>query len=133
MIVVDTNILSYFLLPTKYSEQADELFKADPEWMAPLLWKSEFRNVLALYIRKEILTFDEILLFQERAESLMSGNEFVIPSAQVLALVKDSNCSAYDCEFISLAKQLDTKLITQDKKLLREFPSIALSISTYLS
>ena len=52
MIVADTNIISYLLLPTTYSDSADTLYKKDPDWVAPTLWKSEFRNVLALYLKK---------------------------------------------------------------------------------
>lgn len=58
MIVADTNILCYLLLPTSYSESVDKLYKLDSEWLTPTLWESEFRNVLALYIRKEIITFE---------------------------------------------------------------------------
>jgi len=60
MIVADTNIISYLLLPTSYSDSVDILYKLDPNWVAPLLWKSEFRNVLALYLRKEIITLEKI-------------------------------------------------------------------------
>lgn len=62
MIVVDTNIISYFFLPTKYSTLVDDLYKKDPVWVAPQLWKSEFRNVLTLYLRKKMLSFDKALL-----------------------------------------------------------------------
>jgi predicted nucleic acid-binding protein len=31
MIVVDTNIISYFYLPTDYSESVSELYKKDSE------------------------------------------------------------------------------------------------------
>ena len=48
MIVVDTNILVYLYLPTKYTPHAEKLLENDPVWIAPYLWRSEFRNVLAL-------------------------------------------------------------------------------------
>jgi predicted nucleic acid-binding protein len=47
----------------------------------------------------------------------------------VLELVRDSDCSAYDCEFIALAIKLDVKLVTMDKKLLRTFPKRAIALS----
>ena len=50
MIVADTNIISYLFLPTTYSEQVSRLYRVDPDWVAPDLWRSEFRNVLALYL-----------------------------------------------------------------------------------
>ena len=43
-------------------------------------------------------------------------------SLRVFELVRDSDCSAYDCEFIALAARLQTRLVTMDKKLLRAFP-----------
>ena len=64
MIVVDTNILAYLLLPYEFSPQADALFKRDPDWVAPILWRSEFRNLLAGYVRRKTLTFDEVLKVQ---------------------------------------------------------------------
>ncbi len=46
MIVVDTNILAYLFLPGEFSESAGNLLLEDSEWAAPVLWKSEFRNIL---------------------------------------------------------------------------------------
>jgi len=120
-------------LPTPFSESVERLYEADPEWMAPLLWKSEFRNVLALYLRKGLLSLETALQLQGQAESIMEQNEFEIASAPILTLAKESGCSAYDCEFISLAHQLNVPLVTQDKKLLREFSDTAISIDDFLN
>ncbi len=133
MIVVDTNIISYLLLPTSYSDSVDTLYQLDSHWVAPLLWKSEFRNVLALYLRKRIIDLEKALQLQEYAESLMATNEFNVPSSQVLALVNESTCSSYDCEFVALAHYLNIPLVTQDKKILKEFPLTAIAVSNYLS
>jgi len=133
MIVADTNIITYLLLPTAYTESVDTLYKIDSGWTAPTLWKSEFRNVLALYLRKNIITIEKALQLQDAAESIMAQNEFDVTSSQVLTLVYESSCSSYDCEFVALAKHLNTQLVTQDKKLLREFSSTAISIKDFLS
>jgi predicted nucleic acid-binding protein len=133
MIIADTNIISYLFLPTVYSEKASRLYQTDADWAAPSLWRSEFRNVLVLYLRQQIITLAEALLIQEENEALMADHEFTVTSMQVLALADSSNCSAYDCEFVALAKQLDVKLVTQDKKILREFPEIAVSLDDFLN
>lgn len=133
MIIVDTNIISYFYLPSPFSESVSELYKTEPVWAAPILWKSEFRNVLTLYLRKEIITLQQALAIQEEAESLLSEHEFEVSSAHVLSLTSQSTCSAYDGEFVALARQINTRLITQDKKLLHEFPAIAVSIEDFLA
>lgn len=122
MIVVDTNILAYLLLPYDHSAQADALFKRDAEWAAPILWRSEFRNLLAGYLRRKTLLLDEILKVQSEAEALLAGNEHEVDSRRVLEFIRDSDCSAYDCEFVVLAERLGVKLVTMDKKILRAFP-----------
>ena len=133
MIVVDTNIISYLYLPTEFSSSVEKLLHTDSEWISPFLWKSEFRNVLTFYMRKGIITLEDALVIQQDAEDLLLYNEYQIPSIQVLNLVSKSECSAYDCEFIALAQDLNTSLVTQDKKILNNFPKTAFSIESFLS
>jgi predicted nucleic acid-binding protein len=122
MIVVDTNVVASLYLPGAHTVNAEALLERDPEWAAPVLWRSEFRNVLTGYMRRRTITFDQALRVQREAESLLWGSEFEVDSLSVFELARDSECSAYDCEFVALAKKLDTKLITLDAKLLRAFP-----------
>ena len=129
MIVVDSNVLAYLYLPGDYTADAEALFERDPEWAAPVLWRSEFRNILAGYMRRKTLTFDQAHSLQSEAESLLTGSEFEVDSHVVLELVRDCDCSAYDCEFIALATKLNTKLVTMDKKLLRAFPKRAVALA----
>ncbi|MFZ5698440.1 MAG: type II toxin-antitoxin system VapC family toxin [Pseudomonadota bacterium] len=133
MIVVDTNILAYLYLPSELSEQAEQLLAKEPHWAAPVLWRSELRNVLALYIRKEMLTLEQAYAIQTEAEALLNGAEYEVPSLDVLRLVESSECSAYDCEFVALAKRLNVKLVTADKKILKEFPGVAMTLAQALA
>jgi predicted nucleic acid-binding protein len=125
MIVVDTNILAHFWLPSDSTELCDQLYQKDPQWVSPILWRSEFRNVVSLYLRKELIDLAEALLIMEKAELQMKDQQFQVNSVQVLHHVSESTCSSYDCEFVSLAKDLDLHLITMDKQLLWEFPNLA--------
>ena len=129
MIVVDSNVLAYLYLPGEYTAAAEALLEQDSDWAAPILWRSEFRNILDGYMRRKAITFEQAKSLQREAESLLEGAEFEVESSAVLELVRDSDCSAYDCEFIALAIKLDTKLITMDKKLLRAFPRLAIALS----
>jgi predicted nucleic acid-binding protein len=129
MIVVDSNVLAYLYLPGEYTAAAEALLEQDSDWAAPILWRSEFRNILAGYMRRKAITFEQAYSLQREAESLLEGAEFELESLAVLELVRDSDCSAYDCEFIALAMKLDTKLITMDKKLLRAFPKRAIALA----
>ena len=124
MKIVDTNVIAYLLLKGKYTDHAKELLKKDPEWAAPILWKSEYQNILATYVRNRYLDLSQAFFLMEKAEELMQDGEYKVQSTDVLELAAQSGCSAYDCEFIALAKNLGSQLITTDKKLLKTFPEI---------
>ena len=129
MIVVDSNVLAYLYLPGEFTAAAEALLEREPEWAAPILWRSEFRNILGGYMRRGVIPFELATNLQSEAESLLAGNEFEVESRAVLELVRESDCSAYDCEFVALAAKLDTKLVTMDKKLLSAFPRRAVALS----
>lgn len=129
MIVVDSNILAYLYLPGEYTAAAEALLQRDPDWAAPVLWRSEFRNILAGYMRRNMITLELAHTLQQEAEHLLADAEFQIDSLAVLELVRSSDCSAYDCEFVALAMRLETRLVTMDKKILRAFPSRAMALS----
>lgn len=128
MIVVDTNVVAYLYLESEFTARAEAQLKIDPDWAAPVLWRSEFRNILAGAIRRKRLSFDEARRVMAEAESLLAGGEHEVDSHQVLELVRDSDCSAYDCEFTALAAQLHVKLVTMDVKLLKAFPKLAVPL-----
>jgi predicted nucleic acid-binding protein len=46
-------------------------------------------------------------------------------------LSKESGCTAYDCEFVHIAKELGVPLVTSDKRVLRAFPRLAVSIAEF--
>lgn len=126
MIVVDTSVIASLWVPNNMEELAYEVLKKDPDWVAPLLWKSELRNVMAKYLRKNILDFSSILQSVQEAEQFMKSNAYEVNSTQVLQLVNSSGCSSYDCEFVALADDIGIKLVTFDKQICREFSKIAI-------
>lgn len=126
---MDSNVVAYLYLPGDHTGKAEALLERDADWAAPLLWRSEFRNILAGYMRREILTLEAARTLQLEAESLLAGAEYEIDSRLVLELVRDSDCSAYDCEFVALAMTLGVKLVTMDAGLLKAFPKQAVALS----
>ena len=129
MIVVDSNVVAYLYLPGEFTAAAEALLAQDPDWSAPILWRSEFRNVLSGYLRRGQLTFGQALALQGEAEDLLRDAEHEVDSRSVLELVRDSECSAYDCEFVALAMRLGTRLVTMDGKVLRSFPDISVPLT----
>lgn len=133
MIVVDTNIVGYLFLNGEQTMLAERVLLKDPEWAAPLLWRSELRNVLALYLRKRILTLANANAIMAKAAELFQWREFSVRSEDVLKLASTSGCSAYDCEFVAVAMELQAPLITSDRGLQQLFPEVAISPEAYCS
>lgn len=132
MIVVDANILAYLCIGGEQAILAENVLLEDSEWHAPVLWRSEFCNVLAGLLRREMLDLERARAIIAEAEVLLTEREHRVPSDDVLHLVSESRCSAYDCEYIALAIRLDAVLVTNDRQLLRAFPSTTQSMQAFL-
>jgi predicted nucleic acid-binding protein len=129
MIVVDTNVIAALVLPTgEYTTAAVALLERERDWAAPMLWRSEFCNILATGVRRGWLSSEQAMEALGSAEELMEGGDYKVPPAEVLSTAIASGCTAYDSEFVVLAQDLGVKLITLDRAVLRAFPLVARSL-----
>jgi predicted nucleic acid-binding protein len=133
VIVADTNLIAYLLMTGQFTKSAAHVYAKDPQWVAPRLWRSEFRNILGVSLRRGLLEMEESLRIMEHAESILKGREFEVVSSSVLSLAAASGCTAYDCEFVALAQDLAIPLVTADGALLSKFKSIAISMDDFCS
>ena len=131
MIVVDVNTIAYLWLPGEMTTFAEQTLARDPHWVSPVLWRSEFRNILAGYLRRGDLDEHDADHCLNAAESQLAGYEYLIPSALVMRKVAASKCSAYDCEYVALAEDLKVTLVTADKQILAEFPKVATGLRAF--
>jgi len=125
VIVVDVNVLAYLLIEGEHTQASESVLAADPEWAAPLLWRSEWRNVLAGYLRRGELDRSAVIERLDTAEELLRGREYLVEGPRMMDLVASSSCSAYDCEYVALAETLDVPLVTNDGPVLDAFPERA--------
>lgn len=128
MIVVDADILAYLYLPGKNTARAEALLQEDPEWAAPILWRSRFRDILAQYVQRGEVSLEQACRIYEAAVSLMAGREYQVDPAQVLALASGSGCTAGASEYVAVAATLGVELVTCDKQILRAFPEVAVAL-----
>lgn len=131
MIVADTNLIAYFAVRDANSELADAVFEADPVWVAPLLWRSELRSALIKYVRHAGMSLEAAVAALRLAEEVVGGREYRVSSEKVLELAMQTDCSAYDCEYVALAQDLGVPLVTADKQVLRAFPKTAVSLEKF--
>ena len=133
MIVVDTNLLVYLHVEGEHTARAERILRKDAAWAAPLLWRSEFRNMLAGLVRGRALRIEEAVVIVRQAEQAMAGREYSVVSHEVLQLAARSGCSAYDCEFVALAEDLGASLVTSDRRILKAFPSVAVAPARFIA
>ncbi len=131
MIVADTNLIVYLTVRGVHTRQAERVYERDAAWIARPLWRSEFRNALAIHRRTGALSAGEIFEIVEKAERMMHGKDVAVDSRDVLTLTFGSRCVAYDCEFVALAREFGVPLVTNDRLVLSEFPETAVSIEAF--
>jgi predicted nucleic acid-binding protein len=129
MIVVDVNVVAYLYLPGPFTQSAESLLLRDADWAVPRLWRSEFRNILATYLRQGLLSLEQAIDIFKSAQDLLADNEFEVSALPVLRLAHETGCSADDCEYVALAQHLSVRLVTADKQLLKAFPAVATALS----
>jgi len=75
--------------------------------------------------------FERAVAIGHAAEAQLTGREFAVETGEVLRLAHESGCSAYDCEFVALARALAVPLVSNDREVLKAFPAIAVPLESY--
>ena len=127
MLVVDANVIADAVAVAPHPELGARLYRCDPAWVGPPLWRSELRSVVARQARLGLIDDRRALGAMRRAELLVRDADVTLDSAPILELARTSRCSVYDCEYVLAALQLRVPLVTRDRAVLRAFPSLALT------
>ena len=93
MIVVDANEVAHAILPGEHTSLAIAALERDPEWVAPTLWQSEVRNVLATTMRVKGLRLERALGAWVRARSLVVDVPSPADTSRVFRLAAESKAS----------------------------------------
>lgn len=131
MIVADTNLISYLLIAGERTDQARRIWRRDPVWIMPPLWRSEFLNVLALSVRASLLRADRARASWRRAADLFRSSELEPAASAVLDTAIRLDISAYDAHFIVVAEQAGVHLVTNDRELLDRCPELTVSMAAF--
>ena len=131
MIVVDTNIIAYRFIPGDKTEKVLTAQKKDPDWILPSLWRHEFLNVLSTVTRNRILNPDQCLNVWKSADRVLRSFERSVDMIKALSLSIEASVSAYEAQYIVLAESFMIKCLTEDRKLLKTFPAIAVSLEKF--
>ena len=122
MIVVDTNLIAYAVLPGERTKAALALAERDPDWVAPAVWRRELRNVLATLMRVRHLPLGRALAAFAAAEALVTDATVEPSTEEVLRMAARGRVSAWDAEFVFVAEAVGLPLVSADRRLARAFP-----------
>jgi len=131
VIVVDTNVIHYCWVSGQNTELAQGVWRRDPDWHAPFLWRSELRNILAAYLRRGMMSRPQIDAILRAADHALAQRSHHVGDAAVLEVVESSPLTAYDAEFVALANGLSVPLVTADRAVLKAFPERALTMQAF--
>lgn len=131
MVAVDTNVVAYLLIEGDRTPAARSLYERDPDWRSEAFLLVEFSNLLATYVRAGKLGRAAAGDLLASAEQILSG-VVNLPHARALALAAEFGVSAYDARFLAVARQLGTKLVTEDAKLRQAAPALTASLAAAL-
>ena len=132
MIVVDTDVIASFWIKSTRTHAALRVRRRDADWIAPVLWRSEFRSVLRQYILAGHIGYADAVWIAEKAETTMRGKEYTVGTDAVLKLVEQSHHSSYDCEYVALAEAEGLRLVTGDRTVARLFPRVAILLEVFV-
>lgn len=126
-VVVDTNVIVYYLLGTEpFVEELKAFWAATREPIAPASWQAEAANALWMAVRAKVLTLPEAVTRLEYATAL--GIESIPIGALwkgALARAVRATVAVYDTLFIELADREGLSVATFDGPVLKKFPGIA--------
>ena len=132
MIVVDANVVAYLFIEGEKTELAQRLRQQDPEWILPSLWRHEFLNILATFVKYGGGEVTDALSIWQQSINLLQSPEQDVDMAHALQLALANAISAYDTQFVALAMTWNLSLVTEDQKLQQAFPGVALSMRRFL-
>jgi predicted nucleic acid-binding protein len=127
-VIVDTNVIAYYLLATKpFLEEVRAFWHRPLDLAAPTLWEAEVSNVLWMAARTGLI--DKPMALRRLGLAARLGIRSV-PTRRLwrgaLARALNSNIAAYDTLFVELAMRERKPLVTFDARLLATFPDVAI-------
>ena len=128
MIVVDTNVMVRLVVGGADGADATMLFERETEWAAPGILMSELHNVLVGFVRRGTVTSEQAKAMSDDAAVVLGDRIASVSGRQVIDIALECGLTAYDAEFVALARTLGVPLATLDNAVLHGAPDVAASL-----
>jgi predicted nucleic acid-binding protein len=132
MIVVDANVVAYFFIDGKKTALARRVREHDAQWIVPEIWRHEFLNILVTSCLFAKLPQEQACRIWDEVEEMLGGNIYGPDMKEVLSAAVERSTTAYDAEYVVLAKAKGIQCVTEDTALQKAFPGTAVSMAAFL-
>jgi predicted nucleic acid-binding protein len=132
VIIVDTDILLYYLIQGERTSQAHRLKKTDGDWRAPYLWRAEFVSVVNKNLKSGFISLPESYELLNAAESIFGGIDMAVDMPAILGIAAATGAGTHDAHFLALAHRAGKPLITGEKRHPGAPHGLAVNIDDYL-
>ena len=126
MIVVDTNVMVRLVVGGRQGADAARLFLRNPEWAAPMILMSELTNVLLGFVRQGSMTRDQAKAMCDDAAMVLGPRVVSVSADHVMDVALECGLTAYDAEFVVVARELGVRLATGDRAILKGAGDVAM-------
>lgn len=126
-VVVDTNVIAYYLLGTpEFASETRRFWENVREPLAPSLWEAELANVIWMAMRAGALHEADgpVRLHLARRLGIRTVTTRSLWHGALLRAVQ-SDVAVYDTLFVELADREGIPLVTFDQRVLESWPVIA--------
>ncbi len=107
---------------------ADLLLERDDQWAAPEILMSELRNVLIGFVRRGEITPEQAKAMSDDAAEILQDRILSVNGSQVIDVALECGLTAYDAEFVALARTSGVPLVTLDNAILNGADDVAVSL-----
>lgn len=132
MIVVDANVLAFYVIEGKRTTDANILREMDAEWIVPAFWRIELQSILWKYSCIGGMPIEKALDLLDKAIAIFSPNEVAPAPDIVLRDALNWKITVYDAQYVSLARQFGVRCVTEDVPVQKACPDIAISLENFL-
>ena len=83
------------------------------------------RNVLTGFVRREWMELSDAKAMHDDAMAILADRIGAVDGSEVLAVAASAGLSAYDAEFVVLARRLECQLVSADQGILAAASDLA--------
>ena len=132
MIVVDANVVAHFFIDGGKTALARKVRELDSHWIVPEVWRHEFLNILVSSCLFAKLPQEAAARIWKDVEEMLRGSVYEPSMKDVLSAAVENSTTAYDAEYVVLAKAKGVQCVTEDGPLQKAFPETAVSMAKFL-